>query len=122
MNQSVVTVHVLQGERERTIDNKSLGQFNLEDIPPAPRGTPKIEVTFDIDDNGILNVSAKDQASGKSQSMVIKASSGLAEEEVTRMVKDAEVNAVDDKKFRDLVEARNQADAQNHIGHQLIVD
>ncbi|MFT4730228.1 MAG: molecular chaperone DnaK [Granulosicoccus sp.] len=122
MNQSVVTVHVLQGERERTIDNKSLGQFNLEDIPPAPRGTPKIEVTFDIDANGILNVSAKDQASGKSQSMVIKASSGLAEEEVTRMVKDAEVNAVDDKKFCDLVEARNQADAQNHIGHQLIVD
>jgi molecular chaperone DnaK len=121
-NQSVVTVHVLQGERERTIDNKSLGQFNLEDIPPAPRGTPKIEVTFDIDANGILNVSAKDQASGKSQSIVIKASSGLSEEEVKRMVKDAEDNAEDDKKFRELVEVRNQADAQNHIAHQLIVD
>ncbi|MFT6878130.1 MAG: molecular chaperone DnaK [Granulosicoccus sp.] len=121
-NQSVVTVHVLQGERERTVDNKSLGQFNLEDIPPAPRGTPKIEVTFDIDANGILNVSAKDQASGKSQSIVIKASSGLSEEEVTRMVQDAEDNAADDIKFRELVEVRNQADAQNHIAHQLIVD
>jgi molecular chaperone DnaK len=121
-NQQVVTVHVLQGERERTVDNKSLGQFNLEEIPLAPRGTPQVEVTFDIDANGILNVSAKDQASGKSQSIVIKASSGLSEEEVTRMVQDAEDNAADDKIFRDLVEVRNQADAQIHIANQLLVD
>lgn len=121
-NQSVVTVHVLQGERDRSVDNKSLGQFNLEDIPPAPRGTPKIDVTFDIDANGILNVSAKDKASGKSQSIVIKASSGLSEDEVKRMVQDAEDNAADDKKFRDLVDVRNQSDAQIHIANQLLIE
>ncbi|CAA9889223.1 chaperone Hsp70, co-chaperone with DnaJ [Candidatus Methylobacter favarea] len=113
-NQSAVTVHVLQGERERAADNKSLGQFNLAGIPPAPRGTPQIEVTFDIDANGILNVSAKDKATGKQQSIVIKASSGLSEAEVKRMIKDAEAHAEEDKKFHELVHARNQADALVH--------
>ena len=113
-NQSAVTVHVLQGEREQASANKSLGQFNLEGIPPAPRGMPQIEVAFDIDANGILNVSAKDKASGKAQSIVIKASSGLSEKEVARMVKDAEANAEQDRKFHELVEARNRADALIH--------
>jgi molecular chaperone DnaK len=113
-NQSAVTIHVLQGERQRAADNKSLGQFNLEGIPPAPRGMPQIEVTFDIDANGILNVSARDKATGKEQKIVIKASSGLSEEEIQRMVKDAEAHAEEDRKFRELVEARNRADALVH--------
>jgi molecular chaperone DnaK len=110
-NQPAVTIHVLQGERDRAGDNKSLGRFDLSDIPPARRGTPQIEVTFDIDANGILNVSAKDKATGKEQKIVIQASSGLSDEEVARMVSDAEAHAEDDKKFRELVEVRNQADA-----------
>jgi molecular chaperone DnaK len=98
-NQSAVTVHVLQGEREQAIHNKSLGQFNLEGINPAPRGVPQIEVKFDIDANGILNVSAKDKVTGKEQSVVIKASSGLSEEEIERMVREAEEHADEDRKF-----------------------
>ena len=113
-NQTAVTVHVLQGERERAVDNKSLGRFDLNDIPPAPRGVPQIEVTFDIDANGILNVSAKDKATGKEQKITIKASSGLSDEEVEKMVKDAEAHAADDKKFHELVSARNQADNLIH--------
>jgi molecular chaperone DnaK len=113
-NQGAVTIHVLQGERQRSADNKSLGQFNLEGIPPAPRGMPQIEVTFDIDANGILNVSAKDKATNKEQKIVIKASSGLSEDEIKRMVKDAESHAEDDRKFRELVESRNKADALIH--------
>ena len=113
-NQSAVTVHVLQGERERAADNKSLGRFNLEGIPPAPRGVPQIEVTFDIDANGILNVSARDKATGKAQSIVIKASSGLTEEEVQRMIRDAEAHAEEDRAFHEIVQARNQADALIH--------
>ncbi len=113
-NQAAVTVHVLQGERDKASDNKSLAQFNLEDIPPAPRGQPQIEVTFDIDANGILNVSAKDKATGKQQSIVIKASSGLSEAEVEKMVKEGEAHAEDDRKFRELVEARNRADQLVH--------
>jgi molecular chaperone DnaK len=113
-NQTAVTVHVLQGEREIASANKSLGRFDLADIPPAPRGVPQVEVSFDIDANGILNVSAKNKATGKQQSIVIKASSGLSEEEVQRMVKDAEVHAEEDRKFHTLVTARNQADAMIH--------
>jgi len=113
-NQTAVTVHVLQGQRERAADNKSLGRFDLADIPPAPRGVPQIEVKFDIDANGILNVSAKDKATGKEQSIVIKASSGLADDEIERMVKDAEAHAEDDRKFHELVAARNQADTMVH--------
>ncbi|TXH62751.1 MAG: molecular chaperone DnaK, partial [Thiothrix sp.] len=113
-NQTAVTVHVLQGEREMARDNKSLGRFDLQDIPPAPRGMPQIEVTFDIDANGILNVSAKDKATGKQQSIVIKASSGLSDTEVERMVKDAEAHAEEDRKQRELVDARNQADGLVH--------
>ncbi|MCF6251951.1 MAG: molecular chaperone DnaK [Methylococcaceae bacterium] len=114
-NQTEVTVHVLQGEREMATDNKSLGRFNLTDIPPAPRGTPQIEVTLDIDANGILNVSAKDKVTGKSQSIVIKASSGLSEDEIQRMVKDAEEHAEDDRKIHELVQARNMADQLIHL-------
>ncbi|WP_018234072.1 molecular chaperone DnaK [Thioalkalivibrio thiocyanodenitrificans] len=113
-NQTAVTVHVLQGEREMASANKSLGRFDLTDIPPAPRGVPQIEVMFDIDANGILNVSAKDKATGKQQSIVIKASSGLSEEEVERMVRDAEAHADEDKRFHELVAARNQADNLVH--------
>jgi molecular chaperone DnaK len=113
-NQTAVTVHVLQGEREMAGGNKSLGRFDLTEIPSARRGTPQIEVTFDIDANGILNVSAKDKATGKQQSIVIKASSGLSEDEIQRMVKDAEIHAAEDKKLRELVEARNQADNLVH--------
>jgi molecular chaperone DnaK len=113
-NQTAVTVHVLQGERERADANKSLGRFDLQDIPPAPRGMPQIEVTFDIDANGILNVSAKDKATGKENKIVIKASSGLSDEEVDRMVKDAEAHAADDKKFHEMVDTRNQADNLIH--------
>ncbi len=113
-NQTAVTVHVLQGEREVASANKSLGRFDLSDIPPARRGMPQIEVTFDIDANGILNVSAKDKATGKAQSIVIKASSGLSDEEVERMVRDAEAHAEEDKKFHKLVNARNNADSLIH--------
>ncbi len=119
-NQSAVTVHVLQGERELAKDNKSLGQFNLSDIPPAPRGQPQIEVTFDIDANGILKVSAKDKASGKEQAIEIKASSGLSEAEVEQMVKDAEAHAEDDRKQRELIDARNQADQLVHLAEKSI--
>ncbi len=113
-NQGAVTIHVLQGERELAKANKSLGQFNLTDIPPAPRGMPQIEVTFDIDANGILHVSAKDKATGKENKIKIQASSGLSEEEIQRMVKDAEANAEEDKKLRELVDARNQCDQMIH--------
>jgi molecular chaperone DnaK len=113
-NQTAVTIHVLQGERERAGDNKSLGRFDLSEISSAPRGLPQIEVAFDIDANGILNVSAKDKATGKEQKIVIKASSGLSEEEIERMIGDAETHAAEDKKFRELVEARNQGDALVH--------
>ncbi len=113
-NQSAVTVHVLQGEREVAAGNKSLGQFNLSDIPPAPRGMPQIEVTFDIDANGILHVSAKDKATGKENTIRIQASSGLSEEEIQRMVKDAEANAAEDHKAVELATARNAADAMIH--------
>ena len=113
-NQTAVTVHVLQGEREMASGNKSLGRFDLADIPPAPRGLPQIEVTFDIDANGILHVSAKDKATGKENKIVIKAGSGLSEDEIERMVKDAEAHAEEDRKARELVETRNQADALIH--------
>ena len=113
-NQSAVTIHVLQGERDVASGNKSLGQFNLEGIPPAPRGMPQIEVTFDIDANGILHVSAKDKATGKENKITIKASSGLSEDEIQRMVKDAEAHAEDDRKQLELVQARNQLDALVH--------
>jgi molecular chaperone DnaK len=113
-NQPAVTVHVLQGEREMASANKSLGRFDLAEIPRAPRGVPQIEVTFDIDANGILNVSARDKATGKSQSIVIKASSGLSEAEIQRMVRDAELHAEEDRRFHELVNARNQADALAH--------
>lgn len=113
-NQTAVTIHVLQGEREMASANKSLGRFDLTDIPPAPRGMPQVEVTFDIDANGILHVSAKDKATGKAQSIKIQASSGLSEAEVEKMVKDAEVHAAEDKKFHELVNARNQADNMIH--------
>jgi molecular chaperone DnaK len=113
-NQSAVTIHVLQGERQRASDNKSLGQFNLEGIPPSPRGMPQIEVGFDIDANGILHVSAKDKASGKEQKITIKASSGLSEDEIKRMVKDAEAHAEEDRKFKEVVDSRNKADQMIH--------
>jgi len=113
-NQTAVTIHVLQGERDRAADNKSLGKFDLSDIPPAPRGMPQIEVSFDIDANGILNVSARDKATGKEQKIVIKASSGLTEDEIKRMVRDAEAHAEEDKRFRELVETRNKADGLIH--------
>jgi molecular chaperone DnaK len=113
-NQNAVTIHVLQGEREMAKANKSLGQFNLTDIPPAPRGQPQVEVTFDIDANGILHVSAKDKATGKENKIKIQASSGLSEEEIQRMVKDAEANAEDDRKMRELIDARNQCDQIIH--------
>ena len=121
-NQNAVTVHVLQGEREMASGNKSLGRFDLTDIPPAPRGQPQIEVTFDIDANGILNVSAKDKATGKEQSIEIKASSGLSDEEVEAMVKDAEAHADEDKKARELVDTRNQADALVHSTEKSLKD
>ncbi len=113
-NQNAVTIHVRQGEREKASANKSLGQFNLSDIPPAPRGMPQIEVTFDIDANGILHVSAKDKATGKENKITIQASSGLSEAEIQRMVQDAELNAEEDKKLHELVQARNQADTLIH--------
>ena len=119
-NQTAVTIHVLQGERERAVDNKSLGRFDLADIPPSPRGLPQIEVKFDIDANGILNVSAKDKATGKSQTIVIKASSGLSDDEIDKMVTDAESHAEDDRKFRELVDARNQADSLIHASEKTL--
>ena len=121
-NQGAVTVHVLQGEREIASGNKSLGRFDLSDIPPAPRGVPQIEVSFDIDANGILNVSAKDKATGKEQSIVIKASSGLSDEEVENMVKDAEAHADEDRKQKELVEVRNAADNLIHASEKSIKD
>jgi molecular chaperone DnaK len=121
-NQSGVTIHVLQGERDRAGDNKSLGKFDLSDIPPAPRGMPQIEVTFDIDANGILHVSAKDKATGKEQRIVIKASSGLSEEEIKQMIRDAEAHAAEDKKFRELAETRNRADALLHQTEKSVKD
>jgi molecular chaperone DnaK len=121
-NQTAVTVHVLQGEREMASGNKSLGRFDLADIPPAPRGTPQVEVAFDIDANGILNVSAKDKATGKQQSIIIKASSGLSEEEIKRMVKDAEAHAEEDRKARELVDARNQADNLIHATRKSLAE
>jgi molecular chaperone DnaK len=119
-NQTAVTIHVLQGERERAADNKSLGRFDLANIPPAPRGLPQIEVTFDIDANGILNVSAKDKATGKSQNIVIKASSGLSDDEIDQMVSDAESHAEEDRKFRELVDVRNQADGLIHAAEKTL--
>jgi molecular chaperone DnaK len=121
-NQGAVTVHVLQGEREVAAGNKSLGRFDLADIPPAPRGTPQIEVAFDIDANGILNVSAKDKATGKEQSIVIKASSGLSDEEVERMVKDAEAHAEEDKKMTELVSVRNTAEGMINATEKSVTD
>lgn len=120
--QPAVTIHVLQGEREMASHNKSLGRFDLADIPPAPRGVPQIEVTFDIDANGILHVSAKDKATGKAQSIVIKASSGISEEEIQRMMKDAEENKEADRKFHELVGARNQADSMIHAVEKSVKD
>ena len=119
-NQSAVTVHVIQGERKQAAQNKSLGQFNLTDIPPAGRGTPQIEVSFDLDANGILNVAAKDKNTGKEQSIVIKASSGLSDKDIEKMVKDAEANAEDDKKFESLVQAKNNADMLVHATRKSI--
>lgn len=119
-NQSAVTIHVLQGERKRSSDNKSLGQFNLEGIRPAQRGVPQIEVTFDVDADGILHVSAKDKDTGKEQKITIQASSGLSDDEVEKMVRDAEANAEEDKKFEELVGARNQADALVHATRKQV--
>ena len=119
-NQTAVTIHVLQGERKRALDNKSLGRFDLSDIPPAPRGSPQIEVSFDIDANGILNVSAKDKQTGKEQSIVIKASSGLSEDEIQKMVADAESHAAEDERFEQLVQARNSGDALAHSTRKML--
>ena len=121
-NQTAVTVHVLQGQRERAADNKSLGQFNLAGLPLASRGVPQIEVTFDIDANGILHVSAKDKATGKENKIVIKASSGLSENDVERMVREAEAHAEEDRKFHELVQARNTADGLIHATRKSIMD
>jgi molecular chaperone DnaK len=121
-NQTAVTIHVLQGERDRAADNKSLGKFDLSDIPPAPRGMPQVEVSFDIDANGILNVSAKDKATGKEQKIIIKASSGLTEDEIKRMVRDAEAHAEEDKRFRELVDVRNKADGLVHAVEKSLKD
>ena len=121
-NQSAVTIHVLQGERKQAAQNKSLGKFDLAEIPPAPRGVPQIEVTFDIDANGILHVSAKDKATGKQQSIVIKANSGLSEEEIEQMVRDAEANAEEDRKFEELATARNQGDQLVHATRKMITE
>ena len=121
-NQNAVTIHVLQGERKQAAVNKSLGRFDLSDIPPAPRGVPQIEVTFDIDANGILNVSAKDKATGKEQSIVIKANSGLSDEEVEQMIRDAEANADEDRKFEELATARNQGDQLVHATRKMLTE
>ncbi len=119
-NQAAVTIHVCQGERKQATQNKSLGRFDLSDIPPAPRGMPQIEVSFDIDANGILNVSAKDKGTGKEQSIIIKASSGLSDEEIEQMVQDAEANAAEDQKFEEMVQARNTADGMVHSTKKMI--
>ncbi|QJP93770.1 MULTISPECIES: molecular chaperone DnaK [Pseudomonas] len=121
-NQGAVTIHVLQGERKQAAQNKSLGKFDLADIPPAPRGVPQIEVTFDIDANGILHVGAKDKATGKEQKITIKANSGLSDEEIQKMVRDAELNAEEDRKFEELAAARNQGDALVHSTRKMIAD
>ena len=121
-NQSAVTIHAVQGERKQAAQNKSLGRFDLAEIPPAPRGVPQIEVSFDIDANGILSVSAKDKATGKEQSIVIKASSGLSDEEVEQMVQDAEANAEEDRKFEELVQVRNTADGMIHATRKTLTD
>jgi molecular chaperone DnaK len=121
-NQTAVTIHVLQGERKQAGSNKSLGRFDLSDIPPAPRGMPQIEVSFDIDANGILNVSAKDKATGKQQSIVIKASSGLSEDEIARMVRDAEAHSEEDARFEEMVSLRNQADSMIHGSRKAVAD
>jgi molecular chaperone DnaK len=121
-NQTAVTIHVLQGERKQAGQNKSLGRFDLSDIPPAPRGVPQVEVAFDIDANGILNVSAKDKATGKEQSIVIKASSGLSDEEIEQMIRDAEAHSEEDKKFEELVTLRNQADGLIHGARKAVAD
>jgi molecular chaperone DnaK len=121
-NQSAVTIRVLQGEREMAADNKLLGNFNLEGIPPAPRGVPQVEVTFDIDANGIVNVSAKDKATSKEQKITIQASGGLTEDEIRQMVKDAEANSAEDKKRRDAVESRNQAESLIHATEKQVAE
>ncbi|MCP1499570.1 molecular chaperone DnaK [Pseudomonas migulae] len=121
-NQGAVTIHVLQGERKQAAQNKSLGKFDLAEIPPAPRGVPQIEVTFDIDANGILHVGAKDKATGKAQSIVIKANSGLSDEEIEKMIRDAEANSEEDRKFEELAAARNQGDALVHSTRKMVVD
>jgi len=121
-NQGAVTIHVLQGERKQAAQNKSLGKFDLAEIPPAPRGVPQIEVTFDIDANGILHVGAKDKATGKEQKITIKANSGLSDEEIQQMIRDAETNAEADKKFEELAAARNQGDALVHSTRKMITE
>jgi molecular chaperone DnaK len=121
-NQTAVTIHVLQGERKQAAQNKSLGRFDLADIPPAPRGMPQIEVSFDLDANGILNVSAKDKATGKLQSIVIKASSGLTDDEIERMVKDAEAHSEEDRRFEEMVTLRNQADGLVHAARKTVAE
>jgi molecular chaperone DnaK len=121
-NQPAVTIKVFQGEREIAAGNKALGEFNLEGIPPSPRGAPQIEVSFDIDANGILHVGAKDKATGKENKITIKANSGLTEEEIQKMVKDAELNAVEDAKLKELAEARNQADALVHTTRKSLAE
>ncbi len=121
-NQTAVTIHVMQGERKQASQNKSLGRFDLADIPPAPRGVPQVEVSFDLDANGILNVSAKDKATGKQQSIIIKASSGLSDEEIDQMVRDAEANAEEDRKFEELVTTRNQADQLVHATRKTLTE
>ena len=121
-NQTAVTVHVLQGERKQAAQNKSLGRFDLTDIPPAPRGVPQIEVSFDIDANDILNVSAKDKATGKEQSIVIKASSGLSEDEIAEMVREAEAHAEEDARFEEMASLRNQADGLVHSARKMAAD
>jgi molecular chaperone DnaK len=119
-NQPAVTIHVLQGERKQAGQNKSLGRFDLSDIPPAPRGTPQIEVSFDLDANGILNVSAKDKVTAKEQSIIIKASSGLNDDEIAQMVRDAESHAEEDRKFEELITARNTADGMIHSTRKML--
>jgi len=121
-NQTAVTIHVMQGERKQAAQNKSLGRFDLADIPPAPRGVPQVEVSFELDANGILNVSAKDKATGKQQSIIIKASSGLSDEEIDQMVRDAEANAEEDRKFEELVTTRNQADQLVHATRKTLTE
>jgi molecular chaperone DnaK len=121
-NQPAVTIKVYQGEREMAAGNKALGEFNLEGIPPSPRGTPQIEVTFDIDANGILHVGAKDKATGKENKITIKANSGLTEDEIQRMVRDAEANAAEDKRLKELTEARNQGDALVHATRKSVTE